>query len=369
MKKICLAAILALILAPIGYSQDEIVPLTSFENLDEGWAYTGGNVVFSFVEEQPGGIQPSDGNSALVINYDNAGSTWSFTSMSFPVGEIDLTGMREIRMDVYFTPETVGNTSMRLDLADGNILGMAFASGVGEWQTVSFPIDRKLSVSPFIQTINWFGGFISPEDGANIGEMYIDNIRGVRPAGTVDVEEVVLYSFDEATDTGEPAGWIADGGITPELGDGEFTPKEGSNYMLMFTGAGFIWSVQTADAINDFNRWGEVQEVLFDVIAGDSYSWLQSRIAIVSGIGDDTATVVTTETKELGYTSSTSDWRELLFGVDMSSHLANINDPNGWVRVRISTNNDAADGGKFVFVDNFRVAVPVGSNVNDWVLY
>ena len=106
------------------------------------------------------------------------------------------------------------------------------------------------------------------------------------------------------------------------------------------------------------------------MIAGDTFSWLQSRIAIVSGIGDDPETEVTTETKELGYGADTAEWRELLFGVDMSSHLNNINDPNGWVRVRISTNNGAADAGKFIFVDNFRIAVPVGGvDVSDWGLY
>ncbi|MDP8244405.1 MAG: hypothetical protein P9L94_10020 [Candidatus Hinthialibacter antarcticus] len=370
MKRFTFIIALVLCFTPISFAQDEIVPITSFENLDEDWTFSGGSILLSLVEEQPGDIAASDGNAALVVNYDNAGSAWQYAGMSFPVGEIDLTGMREIRMDVYFTPDTVGDLSVRLDLASGNILGFAYASAVGEWQTVSFPIDRKLSASDFMQTVNWIGGFFGPEDGANVGEMYIDNIRGVRPEGTVDVEEVVLYSFDEATASGEPTGWAADEGIVPELGDGEFTPKEGNNYMLMFTGEGYIWSVMTADAINDFNRWGEVQEVLFDVIAGDSYSWLQTRISIVSGIGDDVDTEVATETKELGYSDNTTDWRELLFGVDMTDHQGNINDPNGWVRVRISTNNDAADAGKFVFVDNFRVAVPVGgSDVSEWNLY
>ncbi len=370
MKQLSIFIALTICLTPAVFSQDEVVPITSFENLDEEWMYSGGSILFSFIEEQPGGIDASDGNAALVINYDNAGSAWQFASMSFPIGEVDLTGMREIRMDVFFTTDTVGDTSVRLDLANGNILGFDNATATGEWQTLSFAIDRKLSVSDFMQTINWVGGFISPEQGGNIGEVYIDNIRAVRPAGTVEVEEVLLYGFNEAASTGEPVGWIADEGIVPELGDGEFSPKEGDNYMLMFTGAGFTWSAVTADAINDFNRWGEVQEVLFDVIAGDSFSWLQSRIAIVSGVGDDPETEVTTETKELGYSSDTAEWRELLFGVDMTEHQANLADPNGWVRIRISTNNDPSDTDKFVFVDNFRVAVPVGGvNVSDWALY
>jgi hypothetical protein len=72
-----------------------------------------------------------------------------------------------------------------------------------------------------------------------------------------------------------------------------------------------------------------------------------------------------TDTREIGYADATSDWRELLFEVDMEPHLANLSDPNGWLRIRISTNNDANnDAEKRVFVDNFRVAVAKSTDVS-----
>ncbi|MBI1390485.1 MAG: hypothetical protein GC154_18770 [bacterium] len=352
-------------------AQDQIVPITSFEN-GEDWQWTGGNVQFTLVEEMPAGIQPIDGDWAMTVNYDNLGGTWKYSSMTFPTGSVDLTGMREIHVWVYFSEECEGDLSMRLDLADGNILGMAYASAKGEWQELVFPIDRKLANSEFIKTVGWVGGFICPETGTNHGEVYVDNIYAVRPADTVEVEEKLVYGFNEADpDTGFPVGWQTNEGQIAELGLGETTPKEGSNYMVFAANSSYAWNVQTSDAINAFDRWAEVQEILFDVFIPEAMSdgWIQSRIAVQSGITDNTDSEVWTETKELGYSGATSDWRELLFSFDITPHQANLMDPAGWIAVHISTNNGANDGGKFVFVDNFRVAVPVVSDVSNWSIF
>lgn len=375
MKKIAIFALLIAALASPTQAQ-EIVPITSFENLDETWAYSGGNVQFSFVEvELPNGVQPTDGEAALVVNYDNMGSTWQFTTMNFPIDPVDLTGMREIRMDVYFTPESTGDLSLRLDLADGNILGFAYPPTAGEWHTVSFPIDRKLSVSEFIKTINWVGGFFAPETGDNAGELFIDNIRAVRPEGVVDVEEVVVFGFNEEDEDGTPAGWNQNESEVPTLGLPEdlelIDPKEGDNFMVMFASGGFAWNVVSDNLVPLLNRASGIQEVLFDVFVPESMTngWIQTRIALQSQTGEDEETGVWTETKELGYSDATGGWRELLYAVDISSHVDNINAPEGWLTVHISTNNGADDAGKMVFVDNFRVAVPISSDVSDWSLF
>ena len=367
--------VFGLAMATMVSAQEQRVNITSFEEEDFTWQWTGGNIPDSGVEENPGGVAAADGNYVLVVVYDNRGSTWQYTNMSFPIGSVDLTGMREIRMSVFFTEQCQGNLSMRLDLASGNILGMAYAPSKGQWHELVFPIDRKLSESDFIKSINWFGGFFAPETGTNSGEVYIDNIYGIRPAGTPEVEEVLIYGFNEADPgTGEPAGWTvgAEGHIPPELGTGDVTPKEGNNYMVMWTGPGYVWSVQTTNALAAFNRWPDVKEVLFDVYVGDPIAsgWLQSRIDITSNITGSGVDDAYTSTREIGYADATSNWKELLYEVDMTPHLANIADPNGWLRIRISTNNDANnDLDKRVFVDNFRVAVAKSTDVTDWMCY
>lgn len=375
MKRAAWVFIVCFTVAAVAAAQGEQrVNITSFED-EYVWQWTGGNIQYSGIEEKPGGVTPADGNYALVVTYDNMGSTWRYVNMSFPIDPVDLTGMREIRMSVYFTEQCQGDLSMRLDLASGNILGMAYASAKGQWQELVFPIDRKLSESEFIKSINWFGGFFAPENGANTGEIYIDNIYAVRPANTPEVEEVLVYGFnDKDPATGEPVGWTAgaEGQIPPELGAGDVTPKEGSNYMVMYTGAGYIWTVQTTDALGAFNRWKDVKEILFDVYVGDTITsgWLQSRIDIASNITGSGVEDAYTDTREIGYADATSDWRELLFEVDMEPHLANLSDPNGWLRIRISTNNDANnDAEKRVFVDNFRVAVAKSTDVSNWECY
>jgi len=274
MKRAAGVFILCFTVAAMATAQEKRVDITSFED-GLAWQWTGGNVTYSGVELKPGNVQPPDGDNALVVVYDNQGSTWQYINFSFQTDPVDLTGMREIRMSVYFTEPCQGDLSMRLDLTGGNILGMAYATAKGEWQELVFPIDRKLSESETVKSINWFGGFISPENGANSGEMYIDKIYAIRPAGTVDVEEVLVYGFnDKDAATGEPLGWTVggEGLIPPELGAGDVTPKEGGNYMVMWTGAGYILTVQTTDALAAFNRWKDVKEILFDVYVGDTIS-------------------------------------------------------------------------------------------------
>ncbi|MBN2326291.1 MAG: hypothetical protein JXR73_03990 [Candidatus Omnitrophica bacterium] len=54
----------------------------------------------------------------------------------------------------------------------------------------------------------------------------------------------------------------------------------------------------------------------------------------------------------------------------MTDHLANIADPNGWLEIRIDTNQDASADGSIVLIDNFRVTVPrEPTEVNEWSLY
>lgn len=372
MKKV-IFTVLCCTIAMISFAQDQVF-ITGFEDTEEltgEWSWTGG--AFTSFVDYPTDPAPIEGDSALVVIYDNNGSEWQHAQMDFAVPAVDLTGMREIRMSVYFSPESTGELRIRLDLPGGNILGFADVPSAGEWHELTWKIDRLTSANS-VSSVGYIQGFITPTPGDAAGEVFIDNIYAIRPASMPELEEVLLYGFNEAdAETGAPTGWINSEGAMPELANDWVEPSEGSDSMVLFAGAEGLENIATANALEDFDRWGEVMEILFDIRIAEAVpgGWIQSRLRFNSGItGNDDALVEQT-TKEIGYTDATEDWRIMLFEVDLSGHVDNMNDPNGWFEIIIETNNGAEADGFAVFVDNFRVAVPVGGSVNvsEWNLY
>lgn len=354
------------------------VDITSFEESFD-WTWGVGNAQ-TFVELVD---VPLDGEAALVAVYNNNGSEWQHGTMNFPIGAVDLSGMREIRMSVYFKEGSTGQLRIRLDLPGGNILGFGQipndADGnprIGEWHELTFPIDR-LSSQNSVADVSFIQGFIVPTPGTASGEVWIDNIYAIKPSTISDVEEVILYDFEELDPTtGTVKGWGPLDGLDALTGEGEVPPSKGNNYMTFFAVGGYAGSnVATLNAKSDFNNWANAKEILFDirVPSGPPGGWLQSRLTIVSGVEGDDTTTVTTETREIGYADTTADWRTLLYEIDVAPHLDNINNPNAFFRVGISTNNDASALDFPIFLDNFRVAVVAGSSggssVPNWSLF
>jgi len=373
--------VLALLVSSGVFAQEEKVFITGFEDTEEltgTWTWTGGAFKESFVD-YPTNPKPVEGDAALIVSYDNAGSEWQYGTLNLAIPPVNLTGMREIHMSVYFTPESTGDFAIRFDLPNGNILGFDYVSKVGEWEELVYKIDRKTSAASFMSEISSFYGFICPTPGTAKGEAWIDNIYAVRPANIpAEIEEVLVYGFNEADPTTKaPTGWSksAEESYMPEMltelmGD-TITPTEGTDAMVMHPYSSYVLNIQTTDALKAFNRWAEVIEIQFDVRIPESVpgSWLQSRLVLRSGITGSTDFDVSEDTKEIGYADATSDWKTLLWEVDMTNHISNIKDPNGWFEVVISTNNDASADGFDVFIDNFRVTVPKVTDVNDWSLF
>ncbi len=372
MKKV-IFTVLCCTIAMISFAQDQVF-ITGFEDTEEitgEWSWIGG--AFTSFVDYPTDPAPVEGEAALVVIYDNNGSEWQHARMDFAVPAVDLTGMREIRMSVYFTPESTGDMSIRFDLPNGNSLGFAYVPNTGEWHELSWKIDRLTSATR-VSSVGYIQGFICPTPGDAAGEVFIDNMYAIRPASMPELEEIMLYGFNEADpETSAPSGWINAEGALPELTNDWVEPLEGSDSMVFFAGGGYLQNIVTTNALEVFDRWDEVSEILFDLRIAESVpgDWLQSRLRFRSGItGNDDALVEET-TKEMGYSDATEAWKTMLFEVDLSNHVDNMNDPNGWFEIRIDTNNAASADGFAIFIDNFRVAVPVGGpvNVSEWNLY
>ncbi|RJP34135.1 MAG: hypothetical protein C4527_02490 [Candidatus Omnitrophota bacterium] len=377
MKRL-LCVVLFVSLVVTANAQEEKVFITGFEFTEEltgEWAWTGGAFQGSFVD-LPTSPQPVEGEAVLVVFYDNGGSEWQHGTLNFAIPPVDISGMREIRMSVYFTPESTGTLQIRLDLPNGNILGFASVPSAGEWHELVWKIDRKTSVADFMSALSYVQGFIVPTPGSAAGEVWLDNVYAFRPADIpAAVDEILVYGFNTADpETGAPVGWTraGDTGYMPEMAAGLAEPSEGSDSMAMFCWSGYLQNVRTTNALEAFDRWAEALEIQFDVRTPTAIpgGWMQSRIRIRSGIGDDASTVVEFASKEIGYYDAVNSWKTLLWEVDMTNHIPNIEAPGGWLEIRIDTNQNASADGAFILVDNFRVTVPrepVG--VSNWSLY
>lgn len=376
MKRTFAAVLMGALVAPLAMAQQETVPITSFEESPE-WAWTGGNIIDSFVDV-PFDTTAPDGELALGVFYEN-GSVWNYQSMSFPIDPVDISGMREIRMSVYFTDSSTGDMQIRLDLPGGDFMPL---TGIptddegnyitGEWHELSFPMDRYMSQRA--TAVDSLQGFIVPTPAGAVGEVWIDNVYAALPEDIPEVEEVLLYGFNESDpDNGAPMGWTAAEGDMPEMSDGFVEPTEGDNAMVMFAmGSSSTDNVQSINAAEHFDNWSAVREIIYDIRLVEDVpgGWIQNRLVLESGITGDEESVVRTENKEIGYTGTTEEWKTLAYDVDMTPHLDNIADPNGYLEIIITPAHSGDAAGTFIVVDNMRLGVAVGeTRVSDWNLF
>ncbi|MFH1738804.1 MAG: hypothetical protein ABIH23_07330, partial [bacterium] len=289
----------------------------------------------------------------------NGGSSWQWAQMDFPIGSLDLTGMRELHMWVYILPDSVPHPDfgfeVRIDLPGSVTLGYQRTEITGEWVELVWPIDRQISQN-LINDVSYFGGYIAPREGDVSGAMYIDSIYAVRPAGIVDLEDRLVYGFNE-----EPLGWKQNQGIAPALGSGDVTASEGANYMECALTGGWAILLTTTDAKGAFGRWPDVVEISVDVQLGQSISggWAQMQLVLQTNDKDWDNSY-----PELSYADAVGKWKTLTWQVDMTAHAPAFERDDGWFIMDIISNNGAADEGVPIYLDNFRVAVPVGPELD-----
>ena len=356
-------------LALYGVAQeDETRLITSFEE-SQDWAYAGASEILDSVVDvlpSPEGVPALDGEFGLYVEYDNNGNQWPWETVAFPPGvdPVDLTGMTEIHMWCYWVPErTEGEMNILLVLPGNLSLGAQSTDTAGEWVELVWQIDAYNSATN-ISDVSWWMARIGSGDGSAKGVLFIDNIFGVRPAGTPELEYILVYGFNEEDPaTGEPMGWTAADGQAL-LGEGQVEPSEGANYMELQLGSAWVNQVRTTDAIGAFDRWLDVVSILLDVRVPSDFagSWGQSPIAVQSS-GNSWAT-----TAEQGFADATGDWKTLVWNVDMTEHAPGFEE-GGWFQFTFITNNGADAEGELVFIDNFRVAVPVEAPVLDWSVH
>ncbi|MBN2325726.1 MAG: hypothetical protein JXR73_01140 [Candidatus Omnitrophica bacterium] len=372
-----LLATLILALAVSVNAQEEKIFITGFEDTEEltgTWSWTGG-AFDSFVDYPMEPSLPIEGEAVLVVIYDNAGSEWQHARLDFAIPPVDISGMREIHMSVYYTEDSTGDMQIRLDLPNGNILGIVTVPSVGEWHELVWKIDRKTSVADFMSELNYVEGFINPTPGDAAGEVWIDNVYAYRPADIpAEIEEILVYDFEEVDpETNAPVGWtlVGEDGYMPEMMGDWSEPSQGSDAMVMYAWSGSLENLKTTNALEAFDRWSEALEIQFDARLSESIpgGWMQSRISLHSGIGENEETVVEDSLKEIRYDEAVDYWKTLLWEVDMTNHIPNIEDPNGWLEIHIHTNQDASAEGSPIFIDNFRVTVPKTTPVDDWSLF
>lgn len=362
--------------APVAWSET-IIPITDFEDSAD-WSWSGGNITGSFVDA-PWDMDAISGENALVIFYNNSGE-WNYQSMNFPIDPVDISGAREIRMSIYFTPDSTGELRLRLDLPRGDFLGFANVpldeNGEpirGEWHELSWFIDRYASMRQ--TSVGSFNGFLVPTPTGASGEAWIDNIYAVIPDDLPEIEEVILFDFSSADPaTGGPSGWSAwaSASIFPELADGLVEPTVGSNAMMFFAGAGGVNNVISPNAKDLFDRWQDVVDVNFDVraIGATPGGWLQCTLSVQSGRGDTDEFNVTSGLVEQGFYDFYEEWKTIGNTLNIAPHLENISAPDGWIVFRLHTNNGGEGGGHELFMDNFRLGVLAnGVSVEGWAIY
>lgn len=386
MKTITLFLAVLMSVAMVATAQeDRRVDITGFED-ELVWEYTGGTIVYSAVEEMPSpeGVPALEGGNALFTQYDNGGNGWSWAQMGVASGAVDLSGVGEIRMSVYFMPEMDGlptTGEMSIDIRPNSngvdyTLGKQIAPSAGEWHELVFPVDEPTSVN--LTEVGWFGGFISPGGADSKGAVFIDNFYAVGATADPDNDVVTVYGFNEENPdiAGAPLGWGASWeGNVPLLGEGEVTPSEGDNYMKIPLAGGWAFPAQSSGALDAFNKWMDVEAIMMDMQVGPDFEggWIQSTIVIQSGVNDENgANMSDLETwdqyGEVSYASSTT-WKTFTFDVDMSKHQAALESGNPWLQIFLITNNGAESEGTHIFVDNFRVKLPMSTPVEDWELH
>ncbi|MDP8244387.1 MAG: sugar-binding protein [Candidatus Hinthialibacter antarcticus] len=354
MKKLNGFMIALLITASAAFAaEDQRVDINNFET-DIDVTITGGTIIYSLVDDSEFDDVPRhEGVNALFGEYDTSLGAWTTTTINFPTA-VDMTGMRELHFWIYFledsTPHQSGNFTMRVMTQDGSELGSPSVATAGEWHHVVLPIDRVSaeSFSAFNQLrFVWNPG----ADNGATGKFYIDDIYGVRPGNTPGVREELVYGFNQADSaTGYPQGWTirAVDAVDLMMGDAIVDPSEGSDYMESIMPGNWKRPVESINSAPDFDQWDKVVDVSVDVRMSADFAgtWHNFQFVLESSSGGYVAYGIRGVTNK-------DDWRTLAWDVNMSPHLAALNDPNGWIRLSFITQMDASPSGS-VYIDNLR---------------
>ena len=349
--------IASLIMVCASYAaEDQRVDINNFET-DLDITISGGTIAYSLVDDPSYDDVPAhEGDYALYGEYNVASGDYTTTTINFP-NAVDISGMREIHFWIYFLSDagthSNGNYTMRVSTQDGSELGSPSISTSGEWHHIVLPIDRISSDSftAFNQLrFLWNSG----SDTESAGKFYIDDIYAFRPGNTPGVREELVYGFNQADpDTGFPQGWTegpnASAGLM--MGDAIVEPSEGSDYLESIMPGGWVRPLQSIDAINDFDGWENVVEILCDVRMSADYAgtWHNFQLVLESSSGGYVSHGIRS-------VSNKDDWRTVAWDVDMTPHLASLSSPSGWIRLSFITQMDASASGS-VYIDNLRFGV------------
>ncbi len=292
--------------------------------------------------------------------------------------------MRYIHMWVYFLPEAQedsdGGYELRLSL-DGNIevaLGYKVkpADVAGEWVEYVWEIDSSSSQED-LSAMTGINLSFNPGSEASSGVCYIDQIYASRPAEfPAELEYITVYSFDEEGANAAPVGWQASNGEA-YIGIGDITPSEGSNYMEIILGEGWIMQAQTTDAKGATDRWDEAIDLVMDVRVSEEFtgSWLLFNPVVQSGGEDPDGNPLeqVNSWDSYGERAINSEefigqWKSIAWPFRLEEHIDALGD-NGWFQIILVTNQDAAEAGRSIFVDNFRIAVPSETAIGDWSVF
>ncbi|MBN2328707.1 MAG: hypothetical protein JXR73_16315 [Candidatus Omnitrophica bacterium] len=382
MKRFAVAFIV-LLLAGFSFAQDEIVNITSFEE-EAATPFTGGQTSFSMIDQinPDDNVAPLDGDWHLLMEYDTSIDNYGMASVTFPE-PVDITGMREIHVWAYFLPDAQPHPdagySLRMSL-DGDIdiaLGDVQKYPVsGEWLEYVWEID-SLSSQNDLSAMTGFNMCFMPGAASAIGVCYIDKIYATRPADFPDaLEYVQVYSFDEEGDNFAPVGWQSAGGDV-FTGFGDVEPSEGENYMEIMLGEWWVQEARTTDAKGASDLWAQATDIVMDVRVSEDFtgSWLLLNPVVQSGgedaDGNPLEPVNSWDTygeRDIRWSFEVGTWFTIAWPFRADLHRGALGD-YGWFQIVLVTNQDAAEAGKSIYIDNFRLAAPSQTKVPDWSVF
>lgn len=403
MKKWFLSCICAFS-ASFALAQNPSVLVTGFEEGD-GLAFSGAQVSLSVEDDasNPDGVPPFDGNGVLYVEYDNSGSVWSFSDLNF-AETVDASGMRDLNLLVYFLPDSSPNDEGEYELrmrlyaditGDGEPNEVAFGyksdprnpetgelipheEVPGQWVQYSWEID-KITSEEHLSGLAGIGLSIMPGDEGKTGAFYLDNIHATRPADfPTNLEEVLIYDFDNEDLPITPAGWEPANGQMV-IGDGFIEPSQGTNYMEIWIGENWTEEVRTTDAKTNAELWAQATDILMDVYIGEEFDggWLLINPSLQSGGNDAEGNALEKVNgwdsygeRNIRWAGYWGQWNTIAWPIRREMHIDALTNDDSWFIVSLITNKDGAQAGKSLYVDNFRLAIPAEPvQVENWSLH
>lgn len=385
MKRIFVLSLCTLIALTSFAQEDEIVEITSFEEPTDT-PIAGGQVSFALIDQfnPDDGVEPYDGDWHMLVEYDTSLGQWSWADLDFPE-PVDISGMRYIHVWAYFMPDAQPNADDELELRlslDGAI-GIALgynpkpkAEVAGQWVEYTWAIDT-ISSENDLSELTGINLSIMPGEAAASGMLFIDNIYASRPADFPDeFEYVTVYNFDEEGVNAAPVGWESQTGEA-FIGVGDIEPSEGTNYMEIYIGGGWSQDARTTDAKGASDKWAEAIDILMDVRISDEFTggWLLLNPVFQSGGEDADGNPLEPVNgwdsygeRDIRWSGFLGEWKTIAWPFRADQHMGALGE-DGWFQLILVTNQDAAEAGKRVFVDNLRLAIPAETDVKEWSIY